>query len=117
MAWRWVFTQPDSTDDPQLSTLSRRLVANHAELRLKPLDLALLGFLLGVGVALLDLRLVGGLLAQVGDGEAMAEHVIATKLQLGLAIFRQLIANFDQLSNELVERSMIVDVDELFDSS
>ena len=71
------------SDDPQLPALARRRVAHHAELGLKPFELALLGLARRLGIALLELGFFRGLVAEVGDGDAAAEHFVAAKPQLG----------------------------------
>ena len=84
------------SDDPQLAALARRLVADLAELLLQLLELLLLGRFLRLGVAPLALRLLRGLVAEISDGDAVAEHVVAAQPQLGLASSGQGVAQLRQ---------------------
>src|SRR5206468_3238398 len=105
-----------SGDDAQLSALARRRVADHAELGLEPLELLLLGLALGLDVTLLALGLFLGLLAQVRDGDAMAEDFVAAQPQLGFGPFGQAVANLSQFRDQLVEGHMVRNIDEILDA-
>ena len=91
---------PASGDDAQLALA--RCVADHSELLLEPSEVALLGFLAGLGVALFALGLFLGLVAEVGDRQLAAEHVVAAQPQFGFGDVRQGIANFDQVGDQVV---------------
>ena len=72
----------------------------------------------GLGVALLALGLFGGLVAEVGDGDAAPEHLVAAQPAARLRHpSGRLSRNFAQFVDQLVERHMVPDVDELFDAS
>jgi hypothetical protein len=47
----------------------------------------------------------------------MAEHVVAAEAQFGFAILRKARANFRELLDQLVERNMVRDIDELLNAS
>src|SRR4051812_43334204 len=88
-------------DDAQCSAFAGGCVADDAELLLEALELALLGFLLGFGVAPFDIGFLRRLFAQVGDADAAAEYFVAAKPQLRFRIFRQIVANVHQLPDEV----------------
>src|SRR5688500_17683698 len=99
---------PRSSDDAQLAFAVGH-VADHPKLVLELGEVALLGFLARLGVALFALGLFGGLVAEIRDRQLAAEHVVAPKPQFGFGGRRKGVANFDQLGDQFVERGMILD--------
>ena len=68
-------------------------------------------------VARLARRLFGRQLAQVGDRQPAAENVVALELEFRLRFVAEAVANRRQRVDELVERGVIADFDEVFDAS
>src|SRR4029079_19633858 len=69
------------------------------------------------GIFVLELRLLGRLLSEIGHRQAAAEHFVAADLELGLVLRRQIVADRLKIADEVVERGIFADVDEVFDAS
>src|SRR5438270_6346038 len=65
----------------------------------------------------LELDLVGRLLAEIGDRQPAPEHLVAADLQLGLVFRRQIVPDRLQVPDEVVERGVFADVDEVLNAS
>src|SRR3990170_8266642 len=74
-----------SSDDAQFAFAVGH-VADHPKLVLELGEVALLGFLARLGVALFALGLFGGLVAEIRDRQLAAEHVVAPKPQFGFGV-------------------------------
>ena len=59
----------------------------------------------------------GVMVAEIGDRQPPAEDFVAADLQLGLMIRRQIVADRLEIADEIVERGIFADVDEILDAS
>src|SRR5690242_18866708 len=64
-----------------------------------------------------QLDLLGGLLAKIADRQPPAEHVVAADLHFGLVIGRKIVADRLQVADQVVERGVLANVDEVLDAS
>src|SRR3954451_6674864 len=79
-------------DDPELAALARSCVADDAELGLEPRQLAFLCLALFLRIAHLDCGFLFGLVAEVGDGDAVTEDLVPAQAQLRVGFVGQRIA-------------------------
>jgi hypothetical protein len=57
------------------------------------------------------------LLAEVGNGDPLAEHLVAAKPKLGIAVGGEAVPQFRQRGDQVVDRNMVRDIDEFLDAS
>ena len=79
--------------------------------------LAFLYLLVPIAVVILFSFFFVGLIAEVGDGDPVAEHLVAAQPQFSGGIFRQRVTDFTELLDEVVDGDMVPHVDELLDAS
>ena len=95
----------------RLAKLERHLVEFAAQLfdaRAILIASAIFGF---------DLDLFGRLLAEITDGQASPEDLVAADLELGLVFGRKIVADRLEVTDQVVERGELADVDEVLDAS
>ncbi len=100
--------------DPSAALRPAELVRHFVELAPQLLDR---GVVHAARIFALERRLLGRLLAQIGDRQAPSEHLVAADIELGLATVGEVVADRLEIADQVVERGVLADVDEILDAS
>src|SRR5690348_423512 len=63
----------------------------------------------------LELDFLRRLLAKIADRQPATEHVVAADLELGLVLGRKIVADGLEVADQVIERGVLADVDEILD--